>query len=100
MNILRRSSRRRAEINIVPLVDVLTSLIFFNRSVIYLLIFCYIIKRLNITLVNLIVINILQLGCIISTRVISAHFCLNLSRKHYSRICKCFICNQKANRCD
>lgn len=29
MNILRRSSRRRAEINIVPLVDVLTSLIFF-----------------------------------------------------------------------
>ena len=29
MNVLRRSSRRRAEINIVPLVDVLTSLIFF-----------------------------------------------------------------------
>lgn len=29
MNILHRKRRRRAEINIVPLVDVLTSLIFF-----------------------------------------------------------------------
>ena len=29
MNVMRRSGRRRAEINIVPLVDVLTSLIFF-----------------------------------------------------------------------